>query len=113
MCMRHMQKPMPLHIVTCIKYRYIQLRTITYHYMTLQTVIAIPLEDLALVVSPVAEEDRPNDPDLCGFYFFPYELAEWTNAQFGGFQVSIGRPPAVTTRRSCRWAHSLFRTTCH
>ena len=80
----------------------IPLHEVTYHYIPLQTVVAIPLEDLALVVSPVAEEDRPNDPDLCGFYFFPYELAEWTNAQFGGFQVSIGRPPAVATRRSYR-----------
>ena len=39
-------------------------------------------------VSPVAEEVLPNHPDLCGFYFFPYELAEWINAQYGGFQVS-------------------------
>lgn len=48
----------------------------------------LPLDDLALVVAPVEEERFQNDPELCGFYFFPYDLAEEINAGTGGFEVS-------------------------
>ena len=36
----------------------------------------VPLDDLALLFSPVVDERLPNDPDICGFYFLPYELVE-------------------------------------
>ena len=48
----------------------------------------VPLEDLALVFSPVKGECQPNDPQLCGFYFFPYELLEEIDATYRGFEVS-------------------------
>lgn len=48
----------------------------------------VPAEDLALVFAPVPSEVRPNHPDLCGFYFFPYELAETISAHGQGtFEV--------------------------
>jgi len=48
----------------------------------------VPVDDLALVFAPVAEERRPNNADLCGFYFFPYELAETIAAHGqGSFEV--------------------------
>jgi len=31
-------------------------------------------EDLALLFTPVEEEDRENDPDQCGFYILPYDV---------------------------------------
>ena len=48
----------------------------------------LPLDDVALIVAPVEAERSPNDPDLCGHYFFPYELVEDINAANGGFEVS-------------------------
>lgn len=48
----------------------------------------LPLDDVALIVAPVEAERYPNDPDLCGHYFFPYELVEDINAANGGFEVS-------------------------
>lgn len=48
----------------------------------------VPIDDLALVVAPVAAERYANDPDLCGHYFFPFKVAEHIDAQFGGFEVS-------------------------
>ena len=48
----------------------------------------IPIDDVALMVSPIAEEAYANDPDLCGYYFFPYELQEEINSAEGGFEVS-------------------------
>ena len=48
----------------------------------------VPIDDLALVVRPVPNETYPNDPDLCGHYFFPYQLAEDVAAATGGFEVS-------------------------
>jgi len=48
----------------------------------------VPVEDLALVFQPVAEEQYLNHPDLCGFYFFPYELADTIRATGdGSFEV--------------------------
>lgn len=47
-----------------------------------------PIDDLALVVAPIPEERFENDPDLCGYYFFPYDLAEDINAANGGFEVA-------------------------
>lgn len=48
----------------------------------------VPIDDIALVVGPRAAERYPNDPDVCGHYFFPYDVAEDINAAFGGFEVS-------------------------
>ena len=48
----------------------------------------VPVDDLALTVAPIDAERYTNDPDLCGHYFFPYELAEEIQATFGDFQVS-------------------------
>ena len=48
----------------------------------------VPIDDLALVFAPIEEERRPNKPDLCGFYFFPYALAETISAHGqGAFEV--------------------------
>lgn len=30
----------------------------------------------------------PQRPDVCGFYFFPYDLLEELDAKFGGFFVN-------------------------
>jgi len=54
------------------------------------------LDDLATLVSPVAEEQRPNDNDRCGYYFVPYETFEAISARYGGswatdLQVSWSR----------------------
>ena len=48
----------------------------------------VPIDDLALAVAPIEAERYANDPDICGHYFFPYELAEEINARYGGFEVS-------------------------
>lgn len=48
----------------------------------------VPLDDLAMVFTPVHGECQPNDPQLCGFYFFPYEMLEEINALYRGFEVS-------------------------
>lgn len=48
----------------------------------------VPIDDLALAITPVEEERYPNDPDVCGHYFFPYTMARDINAAFGGFEVS-------------------------
>lgn len=45
----------------------------------------VPVDDLALVFAPVETERWPNHPQLCGFYFFPYELAEQIHAAGQGF----------------------------
>lgn len=48
----------------------------------------VPVEDLALVFQPIEEEQYLNHPDLCGFYFFPYELADTIRATGdGSFEV--------------------------
>lgn len=44
----------------------------------------LPLDDLALIFTPIAEEIVPNDPDQCGFYFMPYEILETLSVRFGG-----------------------------
>jgi hypothetical protein len=46
------------------------------------------VEKIAYVLSPVAEEIRTNDPDVCGFYFYPYEIQQQYNAKFGNFYVN-------------------------
>ncbi|KAL4158898.1 hypothetical protein PRNP1_004672 [Phytophthora ramorum] len=45
-------------------------------------------QKIAYVLSPVAEEVRENDPDVCGFYFYPYEVQQQYKAQFGNFYVN-------------------------
>jgi len=59
----------------------------------------VPIGDLALVVAPVEAERLPNDPELCGHYFFPFELAEGIHAAYGGFEVSD---------MEVRWPDSAF-----
>lgn len=46
------------------------------------------LESIAYVFSPVPEEIRENDPDACGFYFFPYEVQRQYVSKFEGFYVN-------------------------
>lgn len=41
------------------------------------------LDDLATSVAPVGEENKPNDPDRCGYYFIPYETFEAATALHG------------------------------
>jgi len=48
----------------------------------------VPVDDLALVATPVPAERYPNDVDLCGHYLFPYAFAEELNAVSGGFEVA-------------------------
>lgn len=56
----------------------------------------VPIDDIALVVAPIEEQRYLNDPDLCGHYFFPYEMAEGMNAAFGGFEVDkMAHAPVV------------------
>eukprot|EP00457_Paulinella_chromatophora_P003380 gb/GEZN01003387.1/.p1 GENE.gb/GEZN01003387.1/~~gb/GEZN01003387.1/.p1 ORF type:complete len:707 (-),score=43.80 gb/GEZN01003387.1/:70-1926(-) len=45
---------------------------------------AMVWDDLATVLQPVPEEVVENDPDRCGFYFFPYRLMQnlWTRFSF-------------------------------
>jgi hypothetical protein len=45
-------------------------------------------EDLALLFTPVDEEDRENDTDQCGFYLLPYEV-------FNGMAASLSQPWAT------------------
>ena len=47
----------------------------------------VPQDEIALLFSPVKDELYANDPDACGYYFFPYELLEEINAKYGGFEV--------------------------
>ena len=44
----------------------------------------LPLDDLALIFSPVPQEIKPNDPDQCGYYFMPYDILETLSVRFGG-----------------------------
>jgi len=48
----------------------------------------VPLDDVALVWSPIAGEVRPNNPDMCGFYFFPYSIIDEIMAKDHNFQVN-------------------------
>ena len=45
-------------------------------------------QKIAYVLSPVEDEIRENDPDACGFYFYPYEVQRQYKAQFGNFYVN-------------------------
>ncbi|POM76336.1 Hypothetical protein PHPALM_6433 [Phytophthora palmivora] len=45
-------------------------------------------QKIAYVLSPVSEEVRENDPDVCGFYFYPYEVLQQYKSQFGNFYVN-------------------------
>ncbi|EGZ18711.1 hypothetical protein PHYSODRAFT_458565, partial [Phytophthora sojae] len=45
-------------------------------------------QKIAYVLSPVPEEVRENDPDVCGFYFYPYEVQQRYKTQFGNFYVN-------------------------
>ncbi|RLN49838.1 hypothetical protein BBJ29_010116, partial [Phytophthora kernoviae] len=45
-------------------------------------------QKIAYVLSPVAEEVLENDPDVCGYYFYPYEVLQQYKSQFGSFYVN-------------------------
>ncbi|CAH0515588.1 unnamed protein product [Peronospora belbahrii] len=45
-------------------------------------------QKIAYVLSPVQEEVHENDPDVCGFYFYPYQVQEHYKTQFGNFYVN-------------------------
>ena len=40
-------------------------------------------EDLALLFTPLPEEERENDPDQCGFYLLPYAVFNQVASTFG------------------------------
>ncbi|KAF1326891.1 Hect e3 ubiquitin, partial [Globisporangium splendens] len=46
------------------------------------------VQQIAYVLSPVDDEILPNDPDVCGHYFYPYEVQKQYNSQFGNFYVN-------------------------
>ncbi|TMW61485.1 hypothetical protein Poli38472_012676 [Pythium oligandrum] len=46
------------------------------------------MEKIAYIFSPVADEVRENDHDVCGFYFYPYEVQQQYNSNFGNFYVN-------------------------
>jgi len=48
----------------------------------------LPLDDVALIFGPASHEIRPNQHDVCGFYFYPYEVAETVSAQNAGWFVN-------------------------
>ena len=45
----------------------------------------LPVDDLAMIFGPVDEEDKPNDPDVCGFYLMPYVVLDMLGRRFGGW----------------------------
>ena len=45
----------------------------------------LPVDDLAMIFTPVKEEERPNDPDVCGFYFMPYAVLDMLGRRFDGW----------------------------
>ncbi|KAF4039593.1 hypothetical protein GN244_ATG08238 [Phytophthora infestans] len=45
-------------------------------------------QKIAYVLSPVPDEVRENDPDVCGFYFYPYEVQQQYKSKFGNFYVN-------------------------
>lgn len=46
------------------------------------------VEQLAYVLTPVDEEALENDPDVCGHYFYPYEVQQQYSVAFGNFYVN-------------------------
>eukprot|EP00644_Phytophthora_capsici_P009052 jgi/Phyca11/5582/fgenesh1_pm.PHYCAscaffold_6_\ len=70
------------------------LRMCLFEYNTVSknsTELCLPpmlAQKIAYVLSPVPEEVRENDPDVCGFYFYPYEVQQQYKAQFGNFYVN-------------------------
>ncbi|RLN90615.1 hypothetical protein BBJ28_00004176 [Nothophytophthora sp. Chile5] len=63
-----------------------------YHTATAEsTELCLPpmlAQKLAYVLAPVAEEVLENDPDVCGFYFYPYEVQQQYKTQFGNFYAN-------------------------
>lgn len=49
---------------------------------------AMPLKLLSLAFEPVVAEQYPNNDDLCGYYFFPYSVAEEAGTLYGGYYVN-------------------------
>jgi len=48
----------------------------------------MPLDLYADFFEPISEQIDPNDEDACGYFFFPYVVAEEINKKFGFFWVS-------------------------
>lgn len=46
------------------------------------------VQQIAYVFSPVEEEVLANDPDVCGHYFYPYEVLQQYVSKFGNFYVN-------------------------
>lgn len=45
-------------------------------------------QQIAYIFSPVDDEVLPNDPDVCGHYFYPYEVLQQYVSKFGNFYVN-------------------------
>ena len=45
----------------------------------------LPVDDLAMIFKPVKEEERHNDPDVCGYYLMPYAVLDMLGNRFGGW----------------------------
>ncbi|TYZ66924.1 hypothetical protein PybrP1_000895 [[Pythium] brassicae (nom. inval.)] len=45
-------------------------------------------QQIAYILSPVDDEVLPNDPDVCGHYFYPYEVLQQYASKFGNFYVN-------------------------
>ncbi|ETP44392.1 hypothetical protein F442_09005 [Phytophthora nicotianae P10297] len=73
-------------------------------------------QKIAYVLSPVADEVRENDPDVCGFYFYPYEVQQQYKAQFGNFYVNNfeiewhARRTPRTRRPTLVWTTATWRS---
>lgn len=45
-------------------------------------------QQIAYILSPVDDEVLTNDPDVCGHYFYPYEVLQQYKSTFGNFYVN-------------------------
>ena len=59
----------------------------------------LPVDDLAMVFAPVKEEERPNDADVCGYYFMPYAVLDMLGRRFGGW---------FATDLDVRWSEASY-----
>lgn len=57
---------------------------------TTNTLCLPPLlvQQIAYILSPVDDEVLVNDPDVCGHYFYPYDVLQQYASQFGNFYVN-------------------------
>ena len=64
----------------------------------------LPIDDIGMMLGPIDEEAIPNDPNQCGFYFLPYEVAETMAAHYGG---------VFATDLEVHWPDSAFANAPH